>query len=355
MSEVSPPSGAELAPRDRGTTPAASAASATVGGSDAPPSAASVPASASPSAAPVPPSRPTPPPSAPAAPAASSSGPDTEVLRRRWPEVLAALGPIRRNTWALVSQRAQVHSLDATTLRLAFETPGLADRFRSDTDHAAAVARAVREQLGFDVRVEGFLLDDVMSRGPVASRGGPAGAVPGPGTAPGVVSREQAAASWDTSSARPVPAAAPPPTPRHDPPDAPAAASSTRPPRIAPDAPPRPAPSPSADAVPGPFPEPSDEDDPGPDDLGPAGPGGDLPPWDVPDARAATPALRPDGPAASARAAAAAQAAAARPVEPDDPSPDDPDISSSGLVGAPLVAQILGGRVIDEQVDESIR
>jgi DNA polymerase-3 subunit gamma/tau len=36
----------------------------------------------------------------------------------------------------------------------------------------------------------------------------------------------------------------------------------------------------------------------------------------------------------------------------DDPSPDDPDISSSGLVGAPLVAQLLGGTVIDEQLDD---
>jgi len=36
----------------------------------------------------------------------------------------------------------------------------------------------------------------------------------------------------------------------------------------------------------------------------------------------------------------------------DEPSPDDPDISGSSLVGAPLVAQMLGGTVIDEQVDD---
>jgi DNA polymerase III subunit gamma/tau len=49
---------------------------------------------------------------------------------------------------------------------------------------------------------------------------------------------------------------------------------------------------------------------------------------------------------------------AARPAPPpahdpyDDLSPDDPDMASSGLVGAPLIAQLLGGTVIDEQVDD---
>ena len=35
-----------------------------------------------------------------------------------------------------------------------------------------------------------------------------------------------------------------------------------------------------------------------------------------------------------------------------DASPDDPDVASSGLVGAPLVAQMLGGTVIDEIRDD---
>ena len=39
-------------------------------------------------------------------------------------------------------------------------------------------------------------------------------------------------------------------------------------------------------------------------------------------------------------------------LEPDEPSPDDPEASTSGLVGAPLVAQMLGGTVIDEQIDD---
>ena len=32
----------------------------------------------------------------------------------------------------------------------------------------------------------------------------------------------------------------------------------------------------------------------------------------------------------------------------DDADPDDPDLASTGLVGAPLIAQMLGGTVIDE-------
>ena len=40
------------------------------------------------------------------------------------------------------------------------------------------------------------------------------------------------------------------------------------------------------------------------------------------------------------------------PGVPDEPSPDDPDITTSSLIGAPLVAQMLGGTVIDEQLDD---
>ena len=35
-------------------------------------------------------------------------------------------------------------------------------------------------------------------------------------------------------------------------------------------------------------------------------------------------------------------------------SPDDPEVGQAGLVGAPLVAQVLGGTVIEEQVDDGL-
>ena len=63
-----------------------------------------------------------------------------------------------------------------------------------------------------------------------------------------------------------------------------------------------------------------------------------------------------DAPQGTARergmAAARESAARAVPGVPDEPSPDDPEISGSSLIGAPLVAQMLGGTVIDEQVDD---
>jgi DNA polymerase-3 subunit gamma/tau len=64
-----------------------------------------------------------------------------------------------------------------------------------------------------------------------------------------------------------------------------------------------------------------------------------------------------NGAAADPRAGAVASApAAASPADGpdfyDEPSADDPDITSAGLVGVPLVVQVLGGTVIDEIVDQ---
>jgi DNA polymerase III subunit gamma/tau len=36
----------------------------------------------------------------------------------------------------------------------------------------------------------------------------------------------------------------------------------------------------------------------------------------------------------------------------DEPDASDPNLEDSGLVGAPLVARVLGGTVIDELIDE---
>ncbi|WP_421735174.1 DNA polymerase III subunit gamma and tau [Cellulomonas sp.] len=215
---------------------------------------------------------------------ASSGGPDTEVLRRRWPEVLETVKGLRRVTWALIDPRnAQVAELDATTLRVAFDNPALATTFRNGA-HADVVARAVRETLGFDVRVEGILAEQV-SAAPVAQ----ASTRPAPDDRanPRAVTPAEAAASWDDEP---------------------------------------------------PMPEPPD-DEPGE----PAVP--DAPPQDI--------APPPPG-TARERGMAAARESASRSVPgvPDDPSPDDPDITTSSLMGAPLVAQMLGGTVIDEQLDD---
>jgi DNA polymerase-3 subunit gamma/tau len=50
----------------------------------------------------------------------------------------------------------------------------------------------------------------------------------------------------------------------------------------------------------------------------------------------------------AARQAAAAASDPSTPVVPDEPHPDDPDVNGSGLVGQPVVEQLLGGRVITD-------
>jgi DNA polymerase-3 subunit gamma/tau len=46
-----------------------------------------------------------------------------------------------------------------------------------------------------------------------------------------------------------------------------------------------------------------------------------------------------------------ARSGSAAPDDMDESSADDPDITSTGLVGVPLVVQVLGGKVIDEVVE----
>ncbi|MBC7550265.1 MAG: DNA polymerase III subunit gamma and tau [Cellulomonas sp.] len=217
--------------------------------------------------------------------AASSAvgGMETEVLRRRWAEVLATLNKLRKATWALVSQNAQVGELTSTTLTLTFAVPGLATAFRSGV-HAEMVQRAVRETLGFDVRVEGVLAES--SAGAPAeqtpSSGGHSSPEPSPGSrtdAAQVSNRARAEASW-------------------------------------------------SDVEP-------------PDELEHIEPAHDA-------HRAAS--AREAGQHAHAEAIRAAAAAPAA-VE-DSPQPDDEDISTSHLTGPRLVAQMLGGTVIDEQTGD---
>ena len=207
------------------------------------------------------------------------------MLRRRWPEVLETVKGLRRVTWALIDPRnAQVAELDATTLKVAFDNPALATTFRNGA-HADVVARAVRETLGFDVRVEGVLAEQGAPPPPAATTA-PRPA-PDDRSNPRAVTPAEAAASWDDEP----PIVEPP----DDEPGEPVTAAAP------------------------------------PQDLAPPAPG-----------------------TARERGVAAARESASRTATnvPDDPSPDDPDITTSSLIGAPLVAQMLGGTVIDEQLDD---
>lgn len=366
---------------------------ATAGPSPAPAAAAApAPAVAAPPAPPAPaaPAPPVPAATAPPVPAAAASpaaprgagGPDTEMLRRRWPEVLGTLRGLRLLTHALVSQHAQVLELDATTLRLGFAQPGLIQQFQRGS-HAEAVAQALRETLGVEARVEGVLGDAATPAGGGApadrstTAAAPASATdpstrPSAGGAtgrastrsPGIPSVDEAAASWGRPvPSGPAPAGAPAPktgsgggsAPRasRGRPGAPAAAPATAPAASSepgsgrPSAPQgRAAGTAAAARRGGPADEPPDLDP--PDE-----PVDDLPPgdWIPPDDEVPfeDPRDVPRDPAAGSAPRAAAPGWS---DEPDEPSPDDPLIDGSGLVGAPLVARLLGGTVIDEQIDD---
>jgi len=324
------------------------------------------------------------PPAAPAAPTAAAAprgagGPDTEMLRRRWPEVLGTLRGLRLLTHALVSQHAQVLELDATTLRLGFAQPGLIQQFQRGS-HAEAVAQALRETLGVEARVEGVLGDAATPAGggapadrstaaaaPVSaadpSTRSSSGGATGRATtrSPGIPSVDEAAASWG----RPVPSGSAPagaPAPKTG------SAGGGSAPRASRGRPGAPATAPAASSEPGsgrasapqgraagtaaPARRSGPADEP-PDLEPPDEPVDELPPgeWIPPDDEVPFDDPR-DVPRDPVEGSGPRTAAPGWSDEPDEPSPDDPLIDGSGLVGAPLVARLLGGTVIDEQIDD---
>ena len=126
------------------------AAAGRVPSGQAPAVQAAPPAQASPPAQHVPP-RPAQPGPAQPAPAAGS-GPDVEVLRRAWPEILQTLSKIKRSTWALVEPNAQVGHFEGQVLTLAFTTPGLAGAF-GRADHAENLRQAIHKTIGIDCQI----------------------------------------------------------------------------------------------------------------------------------------------------------------------------------------------------------
>ena len=390
------------------------------------------------------------------APAAAGAGGLTAAeVRRRWPEVLDTLARIKRTTWALISQDAQIVDLDASTLQLGFSTSGLASAFRNG-QHAEFLQRALVETLGLDVRIEPIVADGSSraggfggpggsgtgsggSAGPggrSSSPGGPGGPAPGSsGPTGGGAAGSGPVASWDppaapsalAESAGDVPAppaaggasgAASAPRPGDASEEAPSGdpegdrsvptgvSGATIPATSAPvEAAPTSSPAEAApatgraEAAPGPdAPEGSSQAEPAaPPWDEPAAPLGDEPPapaWDEPAAdpsssEQASASGSPEAPqwpatpnhagepppsgtapgTTSPREQALAAAREARGAslsrhttvdsapEPPDPGaeedldPNDPDIESTGLAGAPLVARLLGGTVIDEVLE----
>ncbi|WP_447924558.1 DNA polymerase III subunit gamma and tau [Georgenia muralis] len=309
-------------------------------------------------------------PPAPVAPTAQENeAPDTEMVRHRWSEVVATLARLKRTTWALVSQNAQVGDISGGALRLVFDTAGLATAFRGGP-HAEHVQQALAETLGLTLRVEPVVRDAPRgTRGstpapptpsrpdavdaarsswagpaqPAAAPGGPRAAAPADGTvahghghgpaggqAPDGGPATSGRALGTGTGGEPRSSAAPgTAAPGTAPPGATAPAVGGRPASGGPAGASTAAPAPSAaDEDFPPEPPEDDYDAPPPEDprRGPTG------------ARPAT---------ATATRVPTARTAVVSPAD-DVASLDDPDAEGSGLVGAPLLAKLLGGRIIDE-------
>ncbi|MDD9207534.1 DNA polymerase III subunit gamma and tau [Georgenia sp. 10Sc9-8] len=269
-------------------------------------------------------------------PGQDRDGVDVEMIRRRWPEVIATLSRLKRTTWALVSQYAQVGGVSGGVLRLSFTSAGLASTFRSGP-HTEPVQQALAETLGVQLRVEAGV-----DEGGTGSAGGPGapGSGPGAGRSPGRGeqgghrnSNPGGAPTTGTSGARDGAAADPvaaardswgrPPAAR----DTPASPAAATPEVVARPAAADPAPPQVADAE-------------MPDGVAPEGATADV--------ATASEHQRPSSRAEQDDERAGADRGP--PVAPadDTPSMDDPDAEGSGMVGVPLVAKVLGGTVIED-------
>ncbi|WP_077063419.1 DNA polymerase III subunit gamma and tau [Streptomyces sp. MP131-18] len=158
-------------------------------------------------------------PAAPAAPVAASaaaSAGDQERVRQVWPSVLDAVKGKRRYTWILLSQNAQVLSVEGGVLRLGFATPGARDSFVNGGSEDV-LRQALGESLGGQWRVEAVVDPGGGAGGPGGAGGGrPVPPAPRP-TAPAAAPpapRPAAPPPAAGGGAAGVPAAAPPPQPQ---------------------------------------------------------------------------------------------------------------------------------------------
>ncbi|MGZ4437976.1 MAG: DNA polymerase III subunit gamma and tau [Nocardioidaceae bacterium] len=129
------------------------------------------PAAAAPSAPSAPPAaEPAPAPSAPAAPVPASSGDGAGTpglglveVRRLWPDLLDRVKLLRRYTWILLSQNAQVSATDDKTLTIALLTAGARNSFvESGSDQI--LRQAAIDVIGRDWRIEA-IVDPTVSPG----------------------------------------------------------------------------------------------------------------------------------------------------------------------------------------------
>ncbi|MDR6118170.1 DNA polymerase-3 subunit gamma/tau [Aeromicrobium sp. SORGH_AS981] len=89
-----------------------------------------------------------------AAPAAGGMG--VADVRRLWPEVLEVIKGLRRFTWIMLSQNAQVQALDGRTLTIALVNAGARDSFVA-SGSAEYVQQALQQVIGVQWRIEAIV------------------------------------------------------------------------------------------------------------------------------------------------------------------------------------------------------
>ncbi|MDO5700136.1 MAG: DNA polymerase III subunit gamma and tau [Bowdeniella nasicola] len=105
----------------------------------------------------------------------ASTAEDTDLLRRRWADVLEALKPISRVTWSLVQEHASVGPIHDGTVAIVFRIDPLLERFMrpEQPTNAENLAEAIFQALGLRVAVRGVSARDVSPEGEALSGGEP--------------------------------------------------------------------------------------------------------------------------------------------------------------------------------------
>jgi DNA polymerase-3 subunit gamma/tau len=130
---------------------------------------------------------------------AASGGITVEAMRRSWDVVLDELRGIKRFTWTLVSQEAQVLAVDAQTLTLGFAKPGLVETF-TNRGQGAVVREALLRATGVDRTVVASVDRRAGTDGGPGPASGPGGGRPRPETgtsSPDLTSRRDRSAPPD--------------------------------------------------------------------------------------------------------------------------------------------------------------
>ncbi len=122
---------------------------------------------------------------APAEPAMATPPPATAGsmsladVRGLWPTVIDACRSLRKATWSLIGQNAQVVDFDGTVLTLGFPSTGLRDQFLGG-GHEPVLVEAMTKAIGLQPRLEAIVHQGAPAPSPAAA----ASALPDPGPDP---------------------------------------------------------------------------------------------------------------------------------------------------------------------------